>query len=31
LNRCDMPTMAECEVILEHLHPMPEKGWAHGL
>jgi putative nucleotidyltransferase with HDIG domain len=30
LNRCDIPTMAECEVILEHLHPMPEKGWAHG-
>jgi len=24
------PTMAECEVILNELHPMPEKGLAHG-
>jgi hypothetical protein len=27
---CDLPTMAECEVILHHLHPMNAKGLAHG-
>ncbi|WP_310598785.1 DVU_1551 family NTP transferase [Desulfobulbus sp.] len=25
-----IPTMAECMTILEHLHPMPGKGLAHG-
>jgi CTP:molybdopterin cytidylyltransferase MocA len=24
------PTMEECMVIVRHLHPMPEKGLAHG-
>ena len=29
-SRRDFPTMDECTVILRHLHPMPEKGLAHG-
>lgn len=29
-NRRDFPTMAECEAILTHIHPMPTKGLAHG-
>ncbi|MCL1980024.1 MAG: nucleotidyltransferase family protein [Proteobacteria bacterium] len=28
--RLDIPTMAECLTIVEHLHPMPAKGLAHG-
>jgi len=29
-ERRDIPSMAECQAILEHLHPMPAKGLAHG-
>lgn len=29
-NRRGWPTMAECEAILTHIHPMPVKGLAHG-
>ena len=29
-ERRDQPTMAECEAILAHIHPMPAKGLAHG-
>jgi len=29
-DRHDWPTMAECEAILAHIHPMPAKGLAHG-
>jgi len=29
-GRIGYPTMAECEVILHQLYPMPEKGLAHG-
>jgi CTP:molybdopterin cytidylyltransferase MocA len=29
-RRRDFPTMAECRAILDHLHPMPPKGLAHG-
>lgn len=29
-DRCGWPTMAECEAILTHIHPMPAKGLAHG-
>ena len=28
--RRDFPSMDECKAILEHIHPMPEKGLAHG-
>jgi CTP:molybdopterin cytidylyltransferase MocA len=28
--RRGIPTMDECTAILEHLHPMPDKGLAHG-
>jgi CTP:molybdopterin cytidylyltransferase MocA/HD superfamily phosphodiesterase len=30
LKHSGFPTMAECEVILHQLYPMPEKGLAHG-
>ncbi len=29
-DRRGWPTMAECEAILTHIHPMPAKGLAHG-
>jgi CTP:molybdopterin cytidylyltransferase MocA len=29
-GRRGIPTMAEAEVIVTHIHPMPEKGLAHG-
>lgn len=29
-DRRGWPTMAECEAILAHIHPMPAKGLAHG-
>ncbi len=29
-DRRDWPTMAECEAILTHIHPMPAVGLAHG-
>ncbi len=29
-GRRGVPTMAEAEAILAHIHPMPEKGVAHG-
>jgi len=29
-ERDGVPTPAECEAILRHFHPMPEKGLAHG-
>jgi CTP:molybdopterin cytidylyltransferase MocA len=29
-NRSGWPTMAECEAILAHIHPMKAKGQAHG-
>ena len=29
-ERRGIPSMAECQAILEHLHPMPAKGLAHG-
>lgn len=29
-DRRGWPTMAECEAILTHIHPMPPKGLAHG-
>lgn len=29
-DRRGLPTMAECEAILAHIHPMPAKGLAHG-
>lgn len=29
-DRRGLPTLAECEAILTHIHPMPAKGLAHG-
>ncbi len=29
-GRREVPSMAEAEAILDHIHPMPEKGLAHG-
>ncbi|MDR0477767.1 MAG: nucleotidyltransferase family protein [Desulfobulbaceae bacterium] len=29
-DRYGWPTMAECQAILTHIHPMPDKGLAHG-
>jgi CTP:molybdopterin cytidylyltransferase MocA len=29
-DRRGWPTVAECEAILAHIHPMPAKGLAHG-
>jgi hypothetical protein len=29
-GRRGVPTMAEAEVIIDHIHSMPEKGLAHG-
>lgn len=28
--RRDIPSMAECRALLDHIHPMPDKGLAHG-
>ena len=28
--RRDLPTMSECQAILDHIHSMPDKGLAHG-
>lgn len=28
--RRDIPTLAECEAIVDHIHPLPARGGAHG-
>ena len=28
--RRDIPTMAECQAVIDHIHPIPDKGLAHG-